>query len=201
MSESDQDELEQLKKLDALLKSTNKQWPLKLILCLIFVREHPSETVVNHIGLHWIDNRVFICNSSIFASFLGRKANTLNLNFRDHGFAKALNYRDVCRESRRNLHDAAKWKPHEHSDSHITKNCDEGDAKFVKYRRETDDRSEVGSAESGNRSDHHESARFPSDEHESYLLHSESLFSERDMGSDSEAFSILNLWDEEGFDL
>jgi hypothetical protein len=169
MSASSPGDLESVEELRALLKSMNRQWPSKIIHCLKFVKEHPSEMVANIIGLRWINTKVFICSSLIFAEFLGRKANTLNLNFRDHGFIKTSNDREACRKSRQNLHGATNWKPHEHVSGCITMNCTEDDANFVKYDRKINDVIETKIATSRDRSDFNQSTKFPSNRNEDRL--------------------------------
>jgi hypothetical protein len=169
MSASNSSDLENVEEFHARLKSMNRQWTLKIVHCLIFVKEHPSEMVTNIIGLRWINTKVFICNSLIFAKFLGMKANTLNLNFRDHGFIKTSNDREAYWKSRQNLYDVANWKPHEHVSGRITMNCTENDVNFVKYDLKINDVSEAKTATSEDGNDFNQSTEFPSDINENRL--------------------------------
>jgi hypothetical protein len=51
----------------------------------MFSRTHPGSLLV--VGAAWCNDSVhFICNSGVLAAFMGLKANSINTNFRDHGF-------------------------------------------------------------------------------------------------------------------
>jgi hypothetical protein len=57
----------------------------KLFHILTFTKSHPG--TIPFLGASWCqDNLHFICNSTIIANFLGLKSNSVNTNFRDHGF-------------------------------------------------------------------------------------------------------------------
>ena len=59
---------------------------VKLCRALKLVLENPDDAAI--IGLRWCpDNVHFFCNARIFADFLGIKLNTINSNFRVHGFS------------------------------------------------------------------------------------------------------------------
>jgi hypothetical protein len=133
MSGSIQDELTQLSRLRTDLRSINKRWVLKLIRCLIFVKEHSSDQVANIIGLRWVHSTVFICASEIFGVFLDRKANTINFDFRKHHFAKTLKHRDSCQRAKQNLDNARNWKAREHVAGLITMTCTEAEWKSVRF--------------------------------------------------------------------
>lgn len=70
------------------LKVTNKDNKLKLIhtvwLCLDFVEHNPSFKF--DIGIFWHDDSHFMINTYLFGLFVNRKPNTINRNFRSHGF-------------------------------------------------------------------------------------------------------------------
>jgi hypothetical protein len=58
---------------------------IKLFHLLHFSRNHPGSLMT--LGASWCSDGVhFICNSAIMAAFLGLKANSINTNYRDHGF-------------------------------------------------------------------------------------------------------------------
>lgn len=69
-------------------KVTNRDNKLKLIhsvwLCLNYVEYNPDQK--SEIGIFWIDNSHFMINTYIFGLFVKKKPNTINRNFRSHGF-------------------------------------------------------------------------------------------------------------------
>lgn len=70
-------------------KVTDRNNKMKLIhtawLCLKYVEDHPAEKC--EIGIFWLNEKEFMLNSSIFGSFTNIKPNTMNRNFRTHGFS------------------------------------------------------------------------------------------------------------------
>jgi hypothetical protein len=100
---------------------------------LRFVNAHPSYVVANIIGLHWIDGCVFLCNTSIFAEFIGRKPNSLNYNFRTHDFIRSSSSNTVCRQIKQHLCDPRNWKTRQHPNIHIAADYTEEDAGLVKF--------------------------------------------------------------------
>lgn len=75
--------LEELKR-----KVADKSNKMKLVhivwMCLKFVELHPE--AISDIGIFWIDGKNFLLNSIIFCEFINQKPNTINRNFRNHGF-------------------------------------------------------------------------------------------------------------------
>jgi hypothetical protein len=70
----------------------------KLFHILTFTKSHPA--TIPLLGASWCkDNAHFICNSSAVATFLGLKANSVNTNFRAHGFEIVrVSLTDLARE-------------------------------------------------------------------------------------------------------
>lgn len=57
----------------------------KVFHVLNFTKEHPDS--INCCGAAWCSNGLhFICNATIMANFLNLRSNSINTNFRDHGF-------------------------------------------------------------------------------------------------------------------
>jgi hypothetical protein len=93
---------------------------------------NPSLSFVNQVGLHWISDDVFLCNSSIFSKLLDILVNSLNLNFRTHNF-NDTSINQVSALQRQGLINSHNWKPHRHTEGIITRDCTEADAARVSY--------------------------------------------------------------------
>ena len=80
------DTIDDLKKLVSKDESKGRtKFVVKIFHVLQFVRLHPEK--IHELGAAWCeDGRHFIVNSNILGGFLGLKANSINTNFRDHGF-------------------------------------------------------------------------------------------------------------------
>lgn len=92
-------------------KVTDKSNKLKLIhtvwLCLEFVEHNPDSKF--EIGIFWNSNSHFMINTFIFGMFVNRKPNTINRNFRSHGFCykkTTFEMRDALNEC---LPDSKNW--------------------------------------------------------------------------------------------
>ena len=57
-----------------------------VLTCLNFSDNHPKDAFT--IGCFWTSEKTFLIHSGIFGAFVGRKANTINRNFRTHGFTQ-----------------------------------------------------------------------------------------------------------------
>ena len=78
------EELHSLVSKDCTNSSRIKFLP-KILLILQYTKKHPEDII--RVGGGWLsDGNYFITNSGIIAEFLGLKANSINTNFRDHGF-------------------------------------------------------------------------------------------------------------------
>ena len=68
-----------------LKQHTRIKFASKILATLKFVENHESYT--GTIGICWCqDGRHFLCNSKILGNFLSLKSNSINTNFREHGF-------------------------------------------------------------------------------------------------------------------
>ena len=83
-----------------------------ILVCLNFVDDNPE--YAPSVGCLWNTENTFLIHSGIFGKFINRKANTINRNFRTHGF-KRKKSSCLMREQipkKFNLHDlpdAANW--------------------------------------------------------------------------------------------
>lgn len=77
--------LEELRGFIGREQSSRVKFATKLFHVLSFSRSHPGSLML--LGASWCrDGAQFICHSGIMSAFLGLKANSINTNFRDHGF-------------------------------------------------------------------------------------------------------------------
>lgn len=92
MSKSRDDVFQQIQTVDELKQFINCEesqcrivFVLKIFYILQFVKKHPIE--MERIGASWCkDNFHFVANSNKLAEFLELKSNSINTNFRAHGF-------------------------------------------------------------------------------------------------------------------
>jgi hypothetical protein len=81
---------------------------VKLLRGLNHTKEHPEDG--ERVGAIWsADGESFFLSSRIFGAFLSLKANTINTNLRDHGFAIAANGESTNAELA-NLPECRHWK-------------------------------------------------------------------------------------------
>ena len=59
---------------------------VKIRACLDYVEKYPTSECV--VGVKWYDDSHFLLHSRILSSFLKIKSNTVNYNFRTHGFMR-----------------------------------------------------------------------------------------------------------------
>lgn len=64
-----------------------------VLLCLNYVEEFPE--LASTIGCLWDSYSTFLINTAIFASFIGRKSNTINRYFRYHNFTKKKSSKEI----------------------------------------------------------------------------------------------------------
>jgi hypothetical protein len=77
--------LDELRNFIGREQPSRVKFATKLFHVLAFSRNHPASVQV--LGASWCKDGVhFVCHSGILALFLGLKANSINTNFRDHGF-------------------------------------------------------------------------------------------------------------------
>ena len=87
----------------------SQKFSLKVWYCLHFTQQFPE--YVNIIGIVWRkDNNHFLVNSDIFGSFLNLKPNSINTNFRDHGFVIVPLSSRLISEEFPNLGKSRNWK-------------------------------------------------------------------------------------------
>ena len=74
--------------IDELKQKVCSNYKMKLIhivwICLQYIQKHPHD--ISNVGIFWFDDSHFMINSLIFGKFTNRKPNTINRNFRTHGF-------------------------------------------------------------------------------------------------------------------
>lgn len=100
----------------------------KLLLCLRYVDNHLGDA--GAIGVIWCQDGVhFLCNSKILGSFLELKSNSINTNFREHGF-------QICpytsaQSSVSILPDVQHWKKRRHQTDGLTRQSSFIDAESI----------------------------------------------------------------------
>ena len=98
--------LEELKK-----KVTSKVDKMKLMhilwMCLKFVIK--NDDAKTQIGLFWIDDSIFLMNTTIFGAFIERIPNTINRNLRSHGFGYKKTTYEMRTKININLPDSNHW--------------------------------------------------------------------------------------------
>jgi hypothetical protein len=114
----------------ALQREVRRRIPFgkKLVLALIFVRDHPQPAVVNRVGVCWFSDTKFFCNSQTFGAFLNRKPNSVNFNFRTHQIRK-IQGGDAA--SKRGFSDPRQWKLRHHAQDLLTKVTTAADAEQI----------------------------------------------------------------------
>lgn len=66
-------------------RQTRIKFAAKILATLTFVEKH--QNTAGTVGVSWCkDGRHFICNAKILGNFLALKSNSINTNFREHGF-------------------------------------------------------------------------------------------------------------------
>jgi hypothetical protein len=85
------------------------KFAVKVLHILQYTQQHPDSR--DQLGAAWCrDGRHFIVNSKILGNFLNLKSNTINTNFRDHGFQiMSCNQTELAGEFR-GLTDTRHWK-------------------------------------------------------------------------------------------
>ena len=95
----------------------------KIFRALSYTREHPEE--ISQVGAAWCADGVhFVSNSTILAQFLNLKPNSINTNFRDHGFV-IVGKGEVGRDLPAGTKDACHWKKRHNREAHFTVNASE----------------------------------------------------------------------------
>ena len=95
----------------------------KIFRALSYTREHPDE--ISQVGAAWCSDGVhFVSNSAILAQFLNLKPNSINTNFRDHGFV-ITGKGEVGRDLPAGTKDATHWKKRHNREAHFTINATE----------------------------------------------------------------------------
>lgn len=82
--------------------------------CLKYVDNHPESK--KEIGVFWFDEQNIMMNTKIFASFMHRKANTVNRNLRSHKFHYQKTRFEMRQSLNEELPDSKHW---------ILRYCDE----------------------------------------------------------------------------
>lgn len=86
-----------------------KRFVLRIFYVLKYVKKHPES--FNEIGACWCkDNSHFVANSQKLANFLDLKANSVNTNFRDHGFKIIPNNTPELRKEFPSISETRHWK-------------------------------------------------------------------------------------------
>lgn len=62
----------------------NQSITIALHNCLSYTSKNHQD--MNHVGTIWVDENIFLFNVHIFANFIGKKADTIKHNLKDHGF-------------------------------------------------------------------------------------------------------------------
>ena len=102
-----------------LKQHTRIKFASKILATLKFVENHESYT--GTIGICWCqDGRHFLCNSKILGNFLSLKSNSINTNFREHGFTICQHSQAVLKSS--GLPDFQHWKKRVHPTAGFHKN-------------------------------------------------------------------------------
>ena len=82
---------------------------VRVFYCLQYVKKHPE--AMEEVGTSWCENgNYFISNSKKLGDFLSLKSNTINTNFRDHGFKIVGDNAELVKNHFSNLSDRAHWK-------------------------------------------------------------------------------------------
>jgi hypothetical protein len=77
--------VEELRKWIGRDHGSRVKFATKIFHALTFVKAHATDVVT--VGVCWCADGIhFLCNSAILACFLDLRANSINTNFRDHGF-------------------------------------------------------------------------------------------------------------------
>jgi hypothetical protein len=92
--------------------STKSSFMKKLRQCLDFVQTHPYMQSI--VGVKWIDQETFIVSSKILANILKIKVNTLNYNFRAHGFDISKKFPGNFAQYLTKTCDLRSWYPRRH---------------------------------------------------------------------------------------
>ena len=82
---------------------------VKILAILNFTKEHP-EHIINTGGSWMADGKHFITNSRILSEFMRLKINSVNTNFRDHGFSIFPNATTQMRTQFPEIPDICHWK-------------------------------------------------------------------------------------------
>lgn len=121
-------------------KVSSKEHKMKqthiVLLCLKFVEEHPE--AVSIVGCCWDSDNTFMINSSIFGKFIERDPNTINRNFRSHGFTQNKSSQQMrARVPKRfgfdNIPDAKNW--FQRQCPFFTKQTNEEEARTIKHHK------------------------------------------------------------------
>ncbi|KAH0792756.1 hypothetical protein GPJ56_003379 [Histomonas meleagridis] len=99
--------------------SARVRFVVKILAILHFTKDHPE--YISKVGGAWMgDGRHFIINSKIVGEFLDLRANSINTNFRDHGFIILTSETDKIRKQFPNLTDVHHWKMRMHPTEDFT---------------------------------------------------------------------------------
>ncbi|OHT16015.1 hypothetical protein TRFO_13496 [Tritrichomonas foetus] len=125
------DTVDELKNLVGRDESKGRtKFVVKIFHMLQFVRKHPEKML--ELGASWCnDGRHFVINSNILGSFLGLKANSVNTNFRDHGFQIISSNAQDLRSEFSNMIETRHWKKRISGSSSFTINSNIDDAENI----------------------------------------------------------------------
>ena len=106
------------------------KFAVKILRCLQYTNLHPESLPI--IGATWyLDGTTFTSNSQILGDFLKIKPNTINTNFRWHGFKKVeAAISDITRKFP-NIPDARNWKVRRSSNYTFNSSSTDDDAKKI----------------------------------------------------------------------
>lgn len=104
-------------------KKVRLRFVTKIFRALKYTREHPEH--INIVGAAWCANgEHFVANSSILGAFLNLKPNSINTNFRDHGF-QIIGRGEAGRDMPADTADPTHWKKRHNKEANFSVNATE----------------------------------------------------------------------------